>query len=1026
MNLPAFSVRRPVTVLMIIFIVMLFGLISFSRLGLDLLPNLEYPIVSVVTTYEGVSPEDMETLITKPIEEMVSTINHVKKVSSTSQEGISAIMIELEWGTNLDFAAQDVREKIAILQDFLPEDADKPLVLKLNVSDWPILYFGVTGMKDTKKLRKFLDENIKTRLERIDGVASAAILGGKEREINIFVDRDKLNAYHLSLDRIIQVLKAENLNVSGGHLEKGGKEYLIRTLGEFKDVKTIRNCIVTVSNGIPVYLKDVARVLDTIKEMRNYARTNKKESVLLAIMKRSGANTVKVINRVHKVLKEIKKELPAEIHFYPLMDQGREIKKVVKRTTSNAWMGGVLAVLFILLFLRNLRPSLVIAFAIPLSIITTFIGLYAVGYTLNIMTLAGLALGIGMLVDNSIVVIESIFRHIEQGEDRKKAAIDGTTEVGMAITASTLTTIAAFIPMTLATGIAGKLARPLALTVCLSLFASLFVAITQVPMMASRIINIDSDKKIRKKWFTPFEERYKRLLLKSLKKRGRIIFLCLTLFVLACMTVPYLGMEFMPASDTPMLMMMIRMPVGTSLKKTDMITKRIETLFLSQPEMEFVSAFVGLSKLSKMDVAWGSGTTGVNEAELFAQLVDKDKRKRSSASIMEAIRERLPKIKGATFEFIDMGKMMMNIGAENSPISINIFGKDIEILKSLSKKIKEKCKGIKGLKDLNITYREGKPELQIIIDRIKASNFGLSAGQIATSIKRALLGEVATRFRSKGEEVDIRVRYDKDFRSTIKAINNISLLSPFGFDVPLYQVAKLKSGSGPIKIFRENQERKVAVTGNIYKRDLGGIIKDIKKRIKNIIIPSGYFLEYGGTYKDMQEAFRSLLFALIVAIILVYMVMAAQFESLLQPFIIMFTIPLAIIGVVFGLFVFKKTLSVPSFMGIIIMGGIVVNNAIVMVDYINQLISKGTPVLIGIIEGASVRLRPILITSLTTILGMLPMAFSRSEGAEMRSPMAIAVTFGLGFSTFLTLFIIPIIYSYFKRIPKKEIKNEKG
>lgn len=498
--------------------------------------------------------------------------------------------------------------------------------------------------------------------------------------------------------------------------------------------------------------------------------------------------------------------------------------------------------------------------------------------------------------------------------------------------------------------------------------------------------------------------------------RKKVLAGTLILFLFSLFCIRYMGTEFMPKSDTTVILAMVKMPVGTSLDETEKVVQGLEEIIMDQPEVKFVSSFTGLSKLSKMDVAWGTGTTGVNESQIFAPLVDKDKRKRSSQEITEAIRSKIPRIKGATIDFMDMGQMLLNIGGEIAPIAIKAFGKDLGQLEALCQRVKKRCRDIDGIRDLDISLKRGRPELQINIDREKASKMGLSVGQVARAVKMALLGEVATRYRVRGDEYDIRVKFREDDRQSLSDIRHIGIASPYGFQVPLYQVARMGYGEGPVRITRENQERKVTVSANTHGRDLGSIIRDIKKRISGLNLPMGYFIEYGGSYEEMQNAFKSLLKALVVAIILVYMIMAAQFESLLQPFIIMFTIPLAIIGAIFALLIFGKTLSVPSFMGIIILAGIVVNNAIVMIDYVNRLRHKDVEPQRALIQGAQVRLRPVLITALTTIIGMIPMALSQAEGAEMRSPMAIAVAFGLFSSTLLTLFIIPIAYSIAGRL----------
>lgn len=1020
MNIPEFSVNRKITILMLTLIVCLFGIISFVRIGIDMMPDLEYPFASVITTYEGVASEDIENLITRPIEEAVSTVKKVSKVRSMSKEGVSVVMVEFEWGTLLDFAAQDIREKISWLTDILPEDADTPSVVKFNLSDMPILFYGITGMDDTIKLREYVKDNVKTRIERLDGVASCWISGGLEREINVFVDRDRLRAYNLSISQVIETIRRENLNVSAGHVTRGYTEYLVRTMGEYKSLEPISNTIVGISNDTPIYIKDIARVEDTHKEVRNYSRTNKKDSLVMMILKQSGANTVKVIDRVKSALKEMRAEIPEGIKFHAVIDHSRIIKKVVKRTNFNAIEGAILAIIVILIFLGSWRPTLIISLAIPLSIVTTFMGIYAFGYTFNIMTLGGLALGIGMLVDNAVVVIENTFRHLDElGEDRNKAAKAGATEVGMAITASTFTTMAVFIPMVLTSGIAGKLSRPLAVTVCLALLASLFVSLTIVPMIASSVLRgrkrDESGRAPGKSRFEPIRNIYRRWLLFSLMHRKTVLGATVVLIAGTMYMVPHLGMEFMPKQDIPILSMIAKMPAGTNLEETDRVIRQIEDIVLDQPETLYITPFIGLSEMTKMDLAWGMGAADVNEAEIMVKLVDKEDRIRSSDEITDAIRKRLPKVKDAEFNFIDIGEMMMGGGGE-APIEVKVFGKDLSILEEISRSIAERCRDVPGFRDVEISLKAVKPEIQIKVDREKAARLGLTVGEIGRTVKEAFLGIVASRYRIEGDEYDLRVRFQDLDRNSVSDISNINISSPLGPQIPLYQVAEIGYGKGPVEITREDQERKVTVKGNTFGRDMGSIVKDIKERVANISLPEGYFVKFGGRYQDMQEAFSSLSWALLIAIMLVYMIMAAQFESLLTPFVIMFTVPLAFIGVVFGLFAFGKTLSVPALMGVLILTGIVVNNAIVMIDYINRLKKRGIEFGEAIVEGAAVRMRPILVTAITTILGMLPMALSHTEGAEMRSPMAVAVASGLLFSTFLTLFIIPIVYSIVNRV----------
>ncbi len=1019
MSLPQFSVNKRVTVTMMVLIIILLGCISFSKLGLDLLPEIEYPIVSVMTTYPGVASKEIEEQITRPVEESVSMINGVKSVSSNSEEGVSVVIVEFEWGTNLDFAAQDIRDRIGLIETWLPEDAGTPLVLKFDLSMMPVVFYGITGDCNLNELRKVLSERVKDKLERIDGVASCMLMGGLHREINISIDKAKLISRNIGLNQIISVLRATNLNFSAGHIVRGYKEYSVRVVGEYENIDEIGNTIIANKNGIPIRLKDIAELKDTNKKIRSYGRTKKKESIIVFITKQTGANTVMISDKVNKELDKIIPALPHNIQFHLFFDQGDMIKKISKRTGGTAIWGGIFAILFILFFLRNWRPTITIAIAIPFSIIATFIAIYFAGYTLNLMTLAGIALGVGMLVDNAVVVIENIYRKLEEGSDRKTAAIYGTTEIGMAITTSTLTTVSVFIPLIFSDGIAGKLSTPLALTISFALFASLFIAFTLVPMIAS-ILFKKRIKSSKKEKFDIFREKYGKLLQYALIHKKKTILTTVIIFIASMCLIPLIGTEFMPKSDIPFLSITLAMPVGTSLEETNRVTSQLEDILMDIPEIENVSAYIGLSEETQSDVASGSVSPGVNQAQIMGRLVKKADREKSAQEITKEIRSKIPHIEGAIVEFADMSGQMFG-GSEGAPINIKIFGKELYILKKISEQIASAIKDVEGVKDIDISLKHGKPELQVKIDKEKTALFGLTVYQIGQEVRTAIQGMTASRFREKGEEVDIRVELKGDDVKRLQDIENIPITTPFGTTILLKQVADIISTEGPVKIEREEQSRKTSVTASIEHRDLGSIVKDITKKIEPVekALPSGYSIEFGGEYKQMKETFTALGIAFLLAIILVYMVMAAQFESFLHPFIIMFTMPLAAVGVIWAFFLTNKAISMPALMGVIILAGIVVNNAIVFIDYTNRLRKKGMEIYEALILAGKTRLRPILITAFTTIFGMLPMAISSSEGSEMRSPMAIVVISGLLVSTLLTLIVIPVIYTIFDDLAHK-------
>ncbi len=1027
MKIPEFSVNRRVTTAMLAMILVVLGFIAFTSLGLDFFPDIEFPTVSVVTTYSGASSEDIENTITRPLEQIINTISRVKEVNSMTTEGASVIMVEFEWGTNLDFGAQDIRDQIGLYRNFIPEEASDPLVVKFNIGQMPIIFGGITANRPTLELKELIEDEVAPRLERIDGVAAAQVFSMDTREILVAVDKAALESLNISVDQILMALNMENLNLPAGRVTERHSEYLLRTLGEFQSLDDIRHTIIgSTQTGQPIYLADVAVVRDTLKDTRLISRTQGEKAVFYFISKRSGANTVTTAQAVNRELERIKPTLPPDVTFYPFMDQAEMIQRVIRRTGNNALVGGILAIFFIFVFLRNWRPTVTITLAIPLSVITTFIAFYLAGYTINLLTLGGLALGIGMLVDNAVVVIENIFRHMEEGKKREEAAKKGASEVGMAITASTLTTIAVFFPMVFAQGITGKLTRGLALAIAFSLLASLFVALTVVPMVASVLFKANNrqdagDRNRGKIQFEKVRIFYRRILQWTLQHRALVLGGTLGLLVLSFAIVPFLGTEFMPAMDREMIMLQVKMPVGTSLEETNRVVTMVEKLMAQEPEVKNVSVQVGSqAEENPADMAGGMSTTGSHEGLLWVGLKPLRERSLSDVEVMEKIRRKLPQLKDVKFEALDIGQAMM--GGATAPVEINIFGKEINILKQVGDNIVESIRDVEGLRDVTHSLAEGKPEYHISIDRERASRMGLKVSQVGNSIQAATLGKVATRFREGNEEVDIRVRFEEKFRDSMEDIKNIPIMTPLNSMVTLGEVATISKGEGPIRIDRENQARVITVTGNIAGRDLGSVVREIKGRIADIEsgLPAGYFTEFGGQYEQMQEAFVIMAGAFALATLLVYMIMASQFESFRHPFVIMFTIPLAIIGVILALLVSGKPVSLPVLIGFIMLGGIAVNNGIVMVDYINQLKRRGTEKKEAILQACAVRLRPVLITAFTTILGMMPMALSVSEGAEMRAPMAVTVVGGLVATTLLTLFVIPIIYSLFDRVKFKE------
>jgi len=1027
MKLAEFSVNRRVTIFIITILIIILGGISFSRLGLEMFPDMDYPVISIVAPYYGASPQDVEEAITEPLETAIASVKNIKKVQSESLENAALIMVEFNWGTNLDFAAQDLRDAIDPMIDYLPDDADKPLVMKFNLSQMPILMYGVTGGEDTYHLRKVLEDEVSSKLKHLKGVASVMIFGGDELEKQIIVDKDKVEQYQISIDHIVQIVAAGNLNMSAGHIQKRKGEFLLRTVAQYKSIQEIENLpIKFTTTGKTIYLKDVAIVQDGYKEKRNFSRTNKLPTAMLMISKESGANTLTVTQVVKNELKVIEEEFKENLVFHEIMDMGLPISKVTSGAVSNLIIGGILAISIMFLFLRNWRPTLAISLAIPISVVATFIPIFLAKFTLNIMTLGGLALGVGMLVDNSIVVIENIYRHLEMGKSKFEAAKVGASEVAMAITASTLTTIAVFFPMIFAEGMTGILVRGLALTVAFSLAASLFVSLTIVPVIASVLFRKRKDRPQvdrSEKFFEMIKHRYRNILNWCLNHKWGTLLLVGLLFVLSII-IPFtsaIGTEFMPQRDVPYMVMNVKMPTGTPLDESDAVISQLEDIFMNTDGVKNVMVMIGPMSDSQA-MADPTNPQEVNESQVFIRLHEQSDRNVTYQEIQEQVREQLPKIDGAEFRFMTTEEMMG--GGQAKPIEISIFGKDLDKLNEISDRIEQRVKSVEHVSDVVNSMTQGKPEYHIVIDKDKAFQYGLTAAEVASSIKTSSLGTMCGIFRKGGEEFDILVRLEEEKRNSFEDIMHLSIISPMGFSIPLNQIAHLESAEGPRKISHEKQTRKVQISAGVTgTNDMGGTVKKIQLAVADILeeLPPGYFVDFGGAYEEMQEAFLTLAGAMLLAVILVYSVMASQFESLRQPFIVMFTMPLAVIGVMLILAATGTTLSVASFVGVIILAGIVVNNGIVLIDHMNQLRLSGMAKLEAILQGGADRIRPVLITALTTMGGMLPMAIAGGEGSELKSPMALTVIGGLISATFLTLIVIPVIYSM---ISKKELKVE--
>jgi HAE1 family hydrophobic/amphiphilic exporter-1 len=1026
LNLPSFSVSRPVTILMLFIGLILIGLISYQNLGLDLLPDLSFPMSAIIVSYSGVAPQEIENMVTIPLEEAVGTIQGVKNISSYSREGSSVILMEFNWGTDMDVSALNIREKIDQVKGFLPDDASDPMVIKFDPSLMPILVLGMNSEeKDLQKLQEYAEDIIKPRLERMEEVASVSINGGLNREILVSIDNDKLRSNQLSFSQVTAALAGENVNLPAGTLKEGTINFLIRTLGRFESTQDIEGILISNIRGKKIYLGDIAKVEDTFKERNSITYVNGKPGIMVSLQKESGKNTVTVAKRVFKELENIQKLLPEDISITPVFDSSNFIKKTISQVGWVALYGAVIAVFVLFFFLGNFSSTLIIGFAIPISLIFTFTLLYFSNLTLNMMTLGGLALGIGMMVDNSIVVLENIFRYRELGTASKESACLGASEVGTAISASTFTTIAVFLPIVYVQGIASELFRPMGYTITFSLLTSLLVALTLVPMLSSKILHFkvknnslsaSKEKLVQNSMsqggriFNFVREEYSRLLGWSLRHRGIVFILAVIIFVGSIILIPFVGTEFIPSSDQGQFNINITLPTGTNLDTTREVVSEVEKIVLEIPEIKSMLASAGGSS-----GGMGFGSQGSNSGSIMVNLVEQNERDRSTAQIINQLRGKIGAYPDAQIKFSEQSMSF----SSGSDLEVKISGDSLDELENIANRILVSIAEVEGVYDLESSVEDVRPELHVNIDREKANLYGLNTVQIASTVHDALLGRVASIYQEKGEQIDIRIRLEEEDRNSIEEVENLLISSSVGLQIPLKEIAEVTVGSGPKGIDRENQQRVVNVSGSISDRFLGKVIQDAQQKLGKLVLPEDYRYEFVGQNREMQESFIQLGLALVLSVILVYMIIAAQFESLLMPLAVMFSVPFALIGVILGLLLADKSLSVMSYIGIIMLVGIVVNNSIVLIDYINQLRQKGMERKEAIILGGETRLRPILMTMFTTVLALVPMAIGIGEGAELRAPMAITIIGGLTSSTFLSLIIVPIFYTFLDDLSQK-------
>jgi HAE1 family hydrophobic/amphiphilic exporter-1 len=1006
------ATRRRVAISMGAVTLVLFGLIALQDLKVNLLPDLSYPTLTVRTEYRGAAPEEIETLLTRPVEEAVGVVKNVRTVKSVSRAGQSDVILEFAWGADMDLAGLDVREKLEVLR--LPLESSRPLLLRFNPATDPIMRLGLihgepgSGLEETslKILRRYADEEIRKILEPIEGVAAVKISGGLEDEVQVDIDQRKMAQLNLTLEDLTGRLAAENVNVSAGRLEEGTQRYLVRTINQFGSVEEFGSLIVSTGEGRPVYLRDIATVRSGYSEREAIIRMNGREAVEIAVYKEGDANTVSVAEGVNARLKSLADELPEGVQMQTVDDQSIFIDNAIREVINAAVLGGLLAVLVIFVFLRNIWFTLTIALCIPVSIIATFFLMGQAGISLNIMSLGGIALATGLLVDNGIVVLENISRYRAEGEGLVPAAIKGASEVGGAVIASTLTTIAVFLPLAFVEGVAGQLFRDQALTVTFALAISLAVAVTLIPMMASasghKTLPREPGSSRFGNWFA---SSYSRLLDAALRRKLLTLAVSTLLLAGAVVMLGRIGTELLPQLEQGRFDVTLEATPGTPLEETDRLAGDMQGLAAASPGVDYVYGVAGSG--NRIDA--NPTESGENIARMLIAM------KPSSSGpeqdeVITGLRARAADVAGLETSF-----SAPELLSFDKPLEIEIQGYDLESLRAASDRVLSILRGSDRFADVESSLERGHPEIQIFFDQERAAALGLTVKQLSDQVVGKIRGRVATRYSWRDRKIDVLVRLSEDERQSISAVRDLIVNPESDRPVPLSSVAEIKVAEGPAEIRRADQERMALVQANLAYGDLGSAVAEAEALLADVRLPYGLSMRITGQSEEMEASFRSLMFALGLAIFLVYLVMASQFESLLHPFVILFSIPLAAVGVALALWLTDTRLSVIVFIGLIMLAGIVVNNAIVLLDLINQLRERGLDRYRAIREAARLRLRPIMMTTLTTVLGLLPMALGLGEGAEMRTPMAVTVIGGLLTSTLLTLVVVPVMYSILDR-----------
>jgi len=1010
------AVKRPITTIMIFVALLVMGFYSLNKLPIDFYPDIDFPAISVITTYSGASAADIETNVTRSIEDGLNSVSNLKNITSVSRDNMSVVVCEFEWGTNLDEASNEMRDGISFIEPFLPEEVEKPMLFKFSSSAMPVLFYGVTAEESYQAIANILDEKVVNPLNRIDGVGSVGLMGAPGREIQVDIDPRKMESYNISVEMIAGVLNAENLNLPAGNLEMGMMDYPLRIKGEFSSSDVLKDIVLASYNGQTIYLRDVATVRDTIRDTSLDERLNGKTGMRIVIQKQSGANTVQVCQDIAAMMPELIETLPEDIEITTFWDSSDFIVESIDNLTNTLMYAGIAVILVVLFFLGRWRATFIVILTIPISLIVSFIYLYISGSSINIIALSSLSIAIGMVVDDAIVVLENITKHVERGSRPREAAIYATNEVWLAVIVTTLTVVAVFLPLTLIGGMTGELFRPLGYIVTITVVTSTVSAISLTPMLASKMMKLrKKPKKVRTvsydniigrflRWMDGF---YARSLKTALRFRWGTLIAAIVIFLVSMGMAGGMGFEFMPEADQGSMTASIELQTGLRVDETTKVARKVDAFIEENlPEAQFYYTSSGSDDQGGiMSLFMESGSHRIN---INFTLKDLDTRTRDVwdlSNILTEYLETIPEI--VTFDVVPNGGMG---GTTENNVVVEIYGYDFEATSMIATALADSVSTIQGATNVNVSRDPSKPQLQIVPDREKMAQHGLNTFTLASSVRNRVEGPYMSRYREEGDEYNIRVRFVEEERSSLSDLEDIAIMNMQNQVIRLGEVASIEENWSPPNIERKNRERMVTVSITPYKVPLNKMAEEVQNKINHMDIPPDVNVQMGGAVEDMQESMMDLSLLLVLSLVLTYLVMASQFESLKMPFIIMFSIPFAFTGVVLAHMVTGTTMSVISMVGGVMLIGIVVKNAIVLVDYINLMRERGLELKEAIVESGKSRLRPVLMTSLTTILGMLPLALSTGSGSEIWSPMGIAVIGGLIFSTIVTLILIPVIY----------------